>query len=199
MGTQVGNARLHLYDARDERSALMLIDVQQAIDELAQASEFSNPWMETRLTDLLACWRGGNGPIVHVRYFSHAPKSLYRSGHVGAEFKACVQPRPGERIVTKHVSSAFVGTDLETWLGRHGISQLVVAGFSTTGAVSTSVRHAVCLGLSVSVAQDACACLAVADGHGRSWDAETSHRFSLAQLETQGVSVESTHDLIQHF
>ncbi|SDX85311.1 Nicotinamidase-related amidase [Aidingimonas halophila] len=199
MSVHASNARLRLYDARDECAALMIVDVQQATDELAGDTECSNPLMESRLTDLLACWRGGNGHIVHVRHFSHAPGSLYRSGHVGAEFKPCVQPRLGERIVTKHVSSAFVGTDLENWLSRHGVSQLVVAGFSTTGAVNSSVRHALCLGLSVSIAQDACACLALEDHHGRYWDAETCHWFSLAQLESLGASVESTHALIQYF
>lgn len=199
MASHTGNARLRLCDARDEGAALMIIDVQRAIDDIDYWGERNNARMETNLENLLTCWRGGNGHIVHVRHFSHAPGSPYRSGQSGTEFKACVTPRQGERIVTKHVSSAFVGTDLEAWLRRHGVSRLVVAGVATAHAVSTTVRHAGCLDFMVTVAADACATFAVRDRHGRLWDAEQVHALSLALLDGSCAEVTSTQAIVQHF
>lgn len=198
MTSPAKGANLRLSDARDEGAALLIVDVQQAIDDTEYWGPRSNPLLEERLLELLACWRGGEGLVVHVRHFSHTPGSPYRCGQPGADFMACATPRPGERIVTKHVDSAFVGTDLEPWLRRHGASRLVVAGVSSAHSVSTTVRHAACLGFAVSVVDDACAAFDVKD-HERRWEAEEVHRFSLALLEDGYATVCSTRTVVQRF
>ncbi|EPC01397.1 hypothetical protein L861_12560 [Litchfieldella anticariensis FP35 = DSM 16096] len=199
MASHTGNARLRLGDARDEGAALMIVDVQRAIDDTRYWGERNNIGMEDNLEELLAYWRGGNGHIVHVRHFSRTPGSPYRPGQFGAEFKDCVMPRQGERVVTKHVSSAFVGTDLENWLRHHGVSRLVVAGVATAHAVSTTVRHAGCLDFAVTVAADACASFAVSDRRGQQWDAEQVHALSLAVLDSAFADISTTHDIVQNF
>lgn len=199
MNPQLGQAKLRICDARDEGAALMIIDVQQAIDDTQYWGERNNPDMEERLADLLACWRGGNGHVVHVRHFSRTPRSPYRSGQPGADFKACVMPRQGERVVTKHVNSAFVGTDLESWLRRHGVTRLVVAGVATAHSVSTTVRHAACLDFDVSVVNDACATFAVEDRHGQRWSADEVHRLNLALLDGEYAEIASTLEVVRHY
>lgn len=199
MTRQVGNTKLRVCDARDEGAALVIIDVQQAIDDIRYWGARNNPEMEDRLEDLLACWRGGNGHVVHVRHFSRIPRSPYRSGQPGAEFKACAMPRQGERIVTKHVNSAFVGTDLEAWLHRHGVARLVIAGVATAHSVSTTARHAACLDFKVSVVADACATFEVRDRHSRHWDADDVHYQSLALLDGEYADVTTTQEVVQHF
>ncbi|SHF42367.1 Nicotinamidase-related amidase [Modicisalibacter ilicicola DSM 19980] len=194
-----GSARLRLCDARDESAALVIIDVQQAIDDRRYWGRRNNPELEERLAELLSCWRAGNGHVVHVRHHSRETRSPYRAGQPGAEFKSCVAPRDGERVVTKHVNSAFVGTELEVWLRRHGVSHLVIAGVATAHSVSTTVRHAACLDFSVSVPEDACAGFEVTSRHQAHWSAETVHDLSLALLDGEYAHVTTTHEVVQHF
>lgn len=199
MVRQSSNARLRLCDARDDAAALLLIDIQQAIDDVERHGAHNNPALDDRLEELLTCWRGGNGHIVHVRHFSHTPGSPYRSGHAGAEFKASAMPQAGERIVTKHVESPFIGTDLDTWLRRHGVSRLVVAGVATSHAVSTAARHAYCLDFGVVVVADACASFSLEAIDGRSWAAEDVQRFSLSLLGSHYARIASTREVVQQF
>nr|WP_298374482.1 cysteine hydrolase family protein [uncultured Halomonas sp.] len=194
-----GSARLKLCDARDESAALVIIDVQQAIDDRDYWGPRNNPELEARLSELLSCWRKGNGRVVHVRHHSREPRSPYRAGQSGAEFKTCVAPREGERIVTKHVNNAFLETELERWLHHHGVTHLVMVGVTTAHSVGTSVRHAACLDFSVSVPADACADFPVTDRHGVVWSAEAVNDLSLALLDGEYAQVTSTHDIIQHF
>ena len=53
-----------------------------------------------------------------------------------------LKPRPGELIVTKHRSSAFVGTDLDMILRASGIATTVVIGEQTPGCVEATYRDA---------------------------------------------------------
>ncbi len=196
MTTRYGSASLRLCDARDESAALMIIDMQRAIDGWGEPS---NPHLEDNLAELLACWRGGSGHIVHVRHFSRSPGSQRRAGQPGAEFKACVTPAQGERVLTKYVDSAFVDTDLEAWLRRHGVGHLVVAGVTTGHAVATTVRHGACLGFSLSVVADACACFPLDNLAGQAWSGEALHQASLALLSGRYAAITSTHEVVQYF
>jgi nicotinamidase-related amidase len=60
----------------------------------------------------LAAWRRSGRAVIHVRHESVEPGSTYRPGQPGCEFKPCAAPLAGERVVVKHVNSAFIGTGL---------------------------------------------------------------------------------------
>lgn len=199
MVRQSSNARLRLYDARDDAAALLLIDIQQAVDDIELYGAHSNPALDDRVHELLTCWRGGNGHIVHVRHFSHQPGSSYRCGHAGAEFKHSATPRPGERVVTKHAESPFIGTDLDIWLRRHGIARLVIAGVATGHAVTMAARHAHCLDFGVVVVADACASFPLVGLDGETLAAEDVQRFSLALLGSHCARIASTQEVVQQF
>jgi len=92
--------------------ALLIIDVQRAIDDPSWGDDRNNPGAERNIAKLLARWRERGWPIVHVRHASREPNSTYRKGQPGFEFKAEVMPREGERVVEKQTNSAFIGTDL---------------------------------------------------------------------------------------
>ena len=53
-----------------------------------------------------------------------------------------IAPEPGEIIVKKHRSSAFVGTDLDMILRTNGIKSVVVTGEKTEGCVDSTARDA---------------------------------------------------------
>ena len=53
-----------------------------------------------------------------------------------------VAPQPGELIVKKHRSSAFIGTDLDMMLRSNGIKSVVSVGVLTEGCVESTTRDA---------------------------------------------------------
>jgi nicotinamidase-related amidase len=61
-------------------------------------------------------------------------------GTWGAEFLAELRPLEGEPVVTKHRSSAFVGTNLDLVLRSNGIKTVVICGEQTPGCVDATLR-----------------------------------------------------------
>jgi nicotinamidase-related amidase len=59
-----------------------------------------------------------------------------------AEIVAEVAPEPGETIIQKRCSSAFVDTDLERVLHEAGIESVIVCGIATHACVESTIRDA---------------------------------------------------------
>jgi nicotinamidase-related amidase len=66
-------------------------------------------------------------------------------------------PHPGDVVVRKHRSDAFVSTDLDLVLRSHGVKTVVTVGIVTNGCVESTVRHAAFLDYYSVVVEDACA------------------------------------------
>jgi nicotinamidase-related amidase len=77
-----------------------------------------------------------------VRYGMDPERGCTVEGTWGAEIIDEVAPRPGEIVVTKARSSAFVGTTLDMVLRCHGIKTVVVTGVVTQGCVESTARDA---------------------------------------------------------
>jgi nicotinamidase-related amidase len=99
-----------------------VVDVQKAIDATYHAAEGprNNPGAEKNIGRLLAAWRGGNRPIIHIRHDSTFPASAYRPGQNGNNFKDEVAPAAGETVIPKRTNSAFIGTRVSWALAAGG-------------------------------------------------------------------------------
>ena len=53
-----------------------------------------------------------------------------------------LEPRPGERVISKHYPSGFFATDLANWLARRGVDTAIVTGCTTSGCVRATVVDA---------------------------------------------------------
>ncbi|MDR3439167.1 cysteine hydrolase family protein [Telmatospirillum sp.] len=168
-----------------DRTALILIDLQKAIDDpvWAKVGPRNNPDAEQAVVRLLAAWRRAGWPIFHVCHDSTSPVSTYRPGQPGNAFKPEAMPLAGEPVVAKHGHSAFVGTDLEVQLRRAAIGSLVIVGVITNNSVEATVRHGADLGFSILLPEDACFTFARLDGAGRLWSAAEVHALSLSNLD----------------
>ena len=62
---------------------------------------------------------------------------------------------PAAATFTKSRHSALVGTGLDVWLTRHGITRLIVSGIRTEQCCETTTRHASDLGWQVDYVTDA--------------------------------------------
>ena len=88
-----------------------------------------------------------DGPEQADNPFAHA------SGHV-RPLEGLVD-FPAAATFTKSRHSALVGTGLDVWLTRHGITRLIVSGIRTEQCCETTTRHASDLGWEVDYVTDA--------------------------------------------
>ena len=168
--------------ALSPRAALLIIDLQRAVDDPSWGVR-NNPEAERRGLELLAAWRASGRAVFHIRHDSVEPASTYRPGQPGHAFKTGFQPQPGEPVIAKHANSAFIGTDLDRILRAAGHLQLVVFGVITNNSVEATVRMAGNLGFDTLLVEDACFTFGRTDWHGVARTADEVHALSLANLD----------------
>ncbi|HEY2016670.1 MAG TPA: cysteine hydrolase family protein [Bryobacteraceae bacterium] len=181
------------------RPALVIIDVQQAIDHPSWSRHGgrNHPEAERNIARLLEAWRRAGLPVYHVRHDSREPASAYRPGQPGNDFKTEAQPLPGEAIVAKQTNSAFIGTGFEESLRAADHTVLVIAGVITNNSVEATVRMAGNLGFETYLVEDACFTYARPDWTGRVRTAEEVHAMSLANLDGEYCTVVSTGEALR--
>jgi nicotinamidase-related amidase len=82
----------------------------------------------------------------------------FRPGDWGTEFIDEVQPKEGEIVLEgKRALSGFTNTHLEEVLQKHGIKNVVCAGFLANVCVEATARSAYDMGYQVHIAKDATA------------------------------------------
>lgn len=173
--------------------ALLLIDIQQAFNDLAHwGGERNNPDAEANAARLLAYWREHHLPVFHVQHNSTTPGSPLAPGQPGNAFKPEVAPLPGETIIPKNVNSAFIGTDLEQQLREQGLTTLVIAGLTTDHCVSTTTRMAGNLGFRVYLVGNACATFNKKGPNGEEFSADLIHQTALASLHDEFGAIVTT-------
>lgn len=178
-----------------QNAALIIIDVQQGFDEPVWGRR-NNPQAEANIARLLQAWRAGGRPLFHVQHLSREPNSPLRPNASGCDFKDEVRPLPGEPVVTKHVNSAFIGTNLEAMLRSHGIETVVITGLTTNHCVETTTRMAGNLGFTTYIVEDAAATFDRTGPDGKLYPAEHIHAVSLASLHGEFATVVSTETVL---
>ena len=179
--------------------ALILIDIQQGFDAPAWGPR-NNPMAEANAARLLAHWRGQGWPVFHIQHLSTTPGSPLNPDGGNVAFKPEVAPQDGEPVLTKHVNSAFIGTDLEQRLRDTGVTAVTICGLTTPHCVSTTTRMAANLGFQVDLVHDACA--AVGANADASWrdgpapDAQAIHQAALDHLNGEFARVIPTDEAL---
>ncbi len=179
-----------------DNAALIIIDLQKAIDHPSWGVR-NNPGAEENIHRLLEHWRTTSRPVIHIRHASRFPDSTYREGQPGAEFKEAAIPLPGEPVLTKQTGSAFVGTTLESLLRDHAIADVVIAGVITNNSVESTARMAGDLGFRTIVVSDATFTFGRKDFEGRFRTAGEVHAMSLANLDGEYASIQTTVDILK--
>ena len=134
-------------------AALLIFDLQKAFEE-SEGGRRGGPRAEVNAARLLAAWRAGGGPIIHVQHLSREPASPSRPRHSGCDVKDEVRPRAGEFVIQKSTHDAFIDTGLAPFLAERGIDTLVIAGAVTSHSVEATLRRAGNLGYRAFLATD---------------------------------------------
>lgn len=178
----------------EKNSVLVVIDVQKVWSD-PRFGKRNNPDAERVISKLLDKFRKNGNRIVHVRHDSQNPESLFKEGKPTFEFKDEVKPLAGELIITKHVNSAFIGTNLEETLRKMENPQVFYVGLVTDHCVSTTVRMSGNLGFRSFVIEDACATYDRKDSDGKLIPAEQVHRTNLASIDDEFAQVVKSSEL----
>ncbi len=178
---------------RPERTALLLIDVQQAfLDMEAGGARRNNPHAVDNIARLLDGFRASDAAIVHVRHASREPASPLRADRPGHAPIPAARERPGEPVVVKSVNSSFIGTGLEDLLRADGRHTLVIAGITTNHCVETTARMAGNLGFDARLVEDACYTFDRIGHDGRRETADDIHRMTLSNLDREFAAIVTT-------
>lgn len=138
-----------------DRTALLVVDVQQGFDDADFWGPRNNPACEDNIRALLADWRGRGRPVVFARHDStHSASPLHR-GQPGNDFKPLLTGEP-DLLVTKQVNSCFHGQpDLDAWLRAQDLDGVVITGITTNHCCESTARVGGNLGQRVLFALDA--------------------------------------------
>jgi len=171
--------------------ALLIIDIQNDYFP-GGAMELSGSLAAGRKAEeLLGAFRTRDLPIIHIQHLNTRPGStFFLPGTPGAEIHPCVAPTEGEPIFTKHFPNSFRDTPLLPYLEENGITALVIAGMMTHMCVDTTVRAAFDLGISCTLAHDACATrdLVFADQRVAAKQVQTAYLAALGSLFAEVVT-----------
>lgn len=127
---------------------------------------------------LLVRCRALGSPVIHVA----------RAGDGGSLFdrdeggRFVVAPESEEAVVEAKTPNGFVGTDLMEWIRAFGMHDVIFAGCSSHGSLSSTVRYACEHGLRPTVVSGACAARDLPAPGGMTLPASIVHLGAMASL-----------------
>ena len=143
----------------DRQTALIIIDLQKGI----VSRSFAHPVAEVvkNARALADAFRTHTLPVVLVNVAGMAPgrtEQVRRMGDLPAGWTDLIPElgqQPADHCITKYTTGAFAKTGLEEHLRGRGVTQVVLAGISTSIGVESTARQAYELGFHVTLASDA--------------------------------------------
>jgi nicotinamidase-related amidase len=143
----------------DTNAALVVIDLQKGIAGLPTVHPAGE--IIGRAAQLARAFRGRGLPVVLVNVTGRAPgrteagSPKFSFPPDWTELVPELEQHPDDYTVTKHRVGAFIGTDLDEYLRRRGVTQVFLAGISTSAGVESTARSAYDLGYNVVLVTDA--------------------------------------------
>jgi nicotinamidase-related amidase len=145
--------------ALDPKTALIIIDLQKGIVSLPLLHPAAEVVNNARA--LADAFRSHGLPVVLVNVAGRAPGRTEQPGRAMSfppgwtDLVPELNQQPTDHTITKHTAGAFAKTGLEEILRGRGVTQVVLAGISTSSGVESTARQAYELGFHVTLAIDA--------------------------------------------
>ncbi len=143
----------------DATAALIVIDLQKGITALPTA----HPAQEivARAAQLARAFRERGLPVVLVNVAGRPPGRTdavppkFSRPPDWSELVPDLESSPNDHLVTKHCPGAFTGTNLDEYLRQREVTQIFLAGISTSIGVESTARTAYDSGYNVVFVVDA--------------------------------------------
>jgi len=143
----------------DKNAALIVIDLQKGIVSVPTARPATE--IVERAARLAHAFRERHLPVVLVNVSglpsgrTEARPHRFSLPPDWTELVLELNQQPGDYLVTKQRVGAFTGTSLDDYLRQHGVTQVVLAGISTSTGVESTGRSGFDLGYNVTFVVDA--------------------------------------------
>jgi nicotinamidase-related amidase len=143
----------------DPNAALVLIDLQKGVVGLPTVHPTSE--IVARAAQLAQAFRKRGLTVVLVNVTAMAPgrteagRPKFSFPEGWTELVPELEAHPDDYLVSKQRVGAFHGTSLDSSLREHGVTQVVLAGISTSSGVEATARSAYDLGYHVALVVDA--------------------------------------------
>lgn len=178
-------------------SALLMIEMQNDYFPNGRMPLEKSTEACAKAQEILQLYRAKQLPIIHVQHISTRPDAIhFLPCTKGVEFHTNVQPTKNETVIKKHYPNSFKDTALLTYLIKHQINHLVIAGMMTHMSIDATVRAAYDLGISCTLLSDACATMNL-EFNSILIPSQTVHHAFLAALQSMYATVQSTKDYMQ--
>lgn len=175
---------------------LMILDVQKGFDDPYWGKR-NNPQAEENILRLLIEWRKRKWRVIYSKHLSVLPQSpLYHKNKTATDIKETLQPQEGEVVFTKNVNSAFIGTELESYLREQQVKSVIMTGLSTQHCVSTTTRMSGNLGFDTYVVSDAIAAFEITDHKGTFHSPNAVQEVELAALHKEFATILTTDEIL---
>lgn len=176
---------------------LVVIDVQDAFrHDRDEGYPWANPDAPQKIAAMIAAFREHGLPVVHVHHHGSDPTDGFHPDNPLSAPMAEATPAPGEVVVIKHGSSAFIGTGLEDMLRGAGQEKLVIIGGAANYCVESTSRMAGNLGFDTTVVGDALINFQKTLRDGRVLSPEDVLEVVLANLDGEFARVVSSAELL---
>lgn len=136
-----------------ERSALLVVDIQDSFKATSRWERRNNPRFEENVDRLIQAWRGAGLPVIFVLHTD--PDPGFETTSPFFKLMDFLKPEPGEPVIVKNTRNAFTSTNLQEMLREKGVERLVVTGISTEQCCETTTRVAADLGFDVDFVTEA--------------------------------------------
>jgi nicotinamidase-related amidase len=143
----------------DTAAALIVIDLQKGIVGLPTVHPAGE--IVGRAAQLARAFRQRGLPVILVNVSGRAPGRTDAGAPTFSfpldwtELVPELEQQPGDHVVTKQRVGAFIGTSLDDYLRQRGVTQIFLAGISTSAGVESTARSAYDHGYNVVFIVDA--------------------------------------------
>lgn len=111
---------------------------------------------------LLKAARQNRIPVIHIKHVSRNPSDITFNAHsTYIEFMPEVAPQKNEYVFTKSLPGAFSNINLDKYLKKLGITDIIICGLTSFLCCDTTSREAHARGYNVYFAKDATAALEI--------------------------------------
>jgi nicotinamidase-related amidase len=144
-----------------ERSALLVIDVQDSFKAGPRWERRSSPQFEDNVDRLVQSYRTAGLPVIFVLHTD--PDEGFATDSPYFKLMDFLVRREDEPLLIKNTRNAFTSTNLQELLREKGVERLVITGIQTEQCCETTTRLAADLGYDVDFVTEATMTFPIAD------------------------------------